>query len=397
MAEATPYPQLPKLTGKVKEPSYRTVLDWLQTGNLPNVSYDCWSRGNYTRRLLWHRLNRIASLSVAVSSIDEIRWAYPRLALLGAPIEFVYTGPLHKSGRVLHLYPSGPTWTYDAGWGYIAFPLDKPVKIRGRRWNIMTGTSRPMPEEVVSWLAHEAAAPFARGEVFIAPAELIGFNTKGLPVGLSVIAEVSGGTPVSADFKTAQVLLDLELPCVENLSVKAIEKFRRDHDPELAVFRSSLRRLLATTQASAVVQDEVVQELRTHVSELRLSAKYSGLQRDVVKLGGALATFTASVAALLQQPSNLTISALGFAGLNAASIALIDLWKQAREAKRRLAENPCFILWKLGARRESDIRAARLTPVVTPPPPNPELIPDSEHWLCPPTNGFLFAGVRKRE
>jgi len=393
MSEAAPYPQLPKLIREVKEPSYRTVLEWMQTGSLLNISYDCWSRGNYTRRLLWQRLNEIAQLNVSVSSVDEIQWAYPRLALLGMPIEFVYTGPLHEPGRVLHLYPSDPTWTYDAGWGYIAFPLDKPVKIRGRRWNMMVGMARPMPEGVVSWLAREAAAPFARGEVFIAPAELIGFNTKGLPVGLSILAEIGGGTPVSADFKAAQVLLDLELPCVENLSVKAIEKFRRDHDPELALFRSAFRKLLANTQASTSVQAEVVQELRTHIAELRLSAKYSGLQRDVVKLGGALATFIASVGVLVQQPTNVTISALGFAGVNAASIALIDLLKQARETKRRLAENPCFVLWN----RESDIRPVRLTPIVTPPPPNQELIPDANHWLCPPTNGFLLAGVRKRE
>jgi hypothetical protein len=254
-----------------------------------------------------------------------------------------------------------------------------------------------MPEGVVSWLAREAAAPFGRGEVSIAPAELIGFNKKGLPGGLSVLAEIGGSTPVSTDFRTAQILLSLELPYPDNLGVKAIERFRRDHDPELAVFRSALRKLIANNQASTTLPAEIVEELRTHIAELRLSAKYSGLQRDVVKLGGVLATFTASVGALLQHPTNVTTSALGFAGVNAAGIALIDLLKQAREAKRRLAENPCFVLWKLGVRRESDVRATRLTPVITPPPPSPELIPDANHWLCPPTNGFLFAGVRKRE
>jgi hypothetical protein len=113
MSDTTPYSELPKLTVEVTEPSYQAVLKWMQTGNLPNISYDCWSRGNYTRRLLWQRLNGIAQLNVAMRSVEEIRWAYPRLALLGMPIEFVYTGPLHASGRVLHLYP----WnmTYDAG------------------------------------------------------------------------------------------------------------------------------------------------------------------------------------------------------------------------------------------------------------------------------------------
>lgn len=176
-----------------------------------------------------------------------------------------------------------------------------------------------------------------------------------------------------------------------------IEKFRRDHDPELVVFRSALRKIIAHTQASGTPQAEIIQELRTHVAELRLSAKYSSLQRDVLKLGGILATFSASVGALLQHTADVTISGLGFAGVNAASIALIDLLKQAHEAKRRLAENPCFVLWKLGVRNESDIQATRRTPVVTPPPPSPELIPDTEHWLCPPTNGFLLPGVRKRQ
>jgi hypothetical protein len=254
-----------------------------------------------------------------------------------------------------------------------------------------------MPDGVVSWLAHEGADPFARGEVFIAPAELIGFNANGLPVGLSVIAEIGGGTPVSTDIRIAQTLLDLELPYLDNLSIKAIERFRRDHDPELAVFRSALRKLIANTQVSGASQAEVVQELRTHVAELRLSAKYSSLQRDVIKLGGIVATFSASLAALLQHTGNVTISTLGFAGINAASVALIDLLKQAREAKRRLAENPCFILWKLGVRSESDVQTTRRTSVVTPAPPSPELIPEADHWLCPPTNGFLFPGIRKRE
>ncbi len=50
MSETTPYRELPKLTVEVAEPSYRAVLEWMQTGDLPNISYDCWPRGNYTRR-----------------------------------------------------------------------------------------------------------------------------------------------------------------------------------------------------------------------------------------------------------------------------------------------------------------------------------------------------------
>jgi len=254
-----------------------------------------------------------------------------------------------------------------------------------------------MPEDVVSWLAREAAEPFARGEVYIAPAELIGFNRRGLNVGLSVLAEVGGGTAVSTDLRVAQTLLELELPYLANLTVKGIERFRRDHDPELAIFRSALRKLIASTRALDAPQAEIVEELKTQVAELRLSAKYSSLQRDVLKLGGILATFSASLGLLMQRAADLTLSTLGFAGLNAAGIALIDLLKQAREAKRRMAENPCFVLWKLGVRSESDVRTTRRVPVTTPPPPSPELIPDTEHWLCPPTNGFLLAGVRKRQ
>jgi hypothetical protein len=35
MAEGGAYSQLPKLTGEVKEPSYRAVLEWMQTGKGP--------------------------------------------------------------------------------------------------------------------------------------------------------------------------------------------------------------------------------------------------------------------------------------------------------------------------------------------------------------------------
>jgi len=393
MSDTATYSEHPKITVEVTEPSYRAALKWMQTGNLPTISYDCWSRGNYTRRLLWQRLNGIAQLNVAVKSVEEIRWAYSRLALLGMPTDFVYTGPMHKEGKALTLYP----WdmTYDAGWGYIV-ALDKSArKIRGQYWCPIMGNVRPMPDDVVSWLAHEAAEPFARGEVSIAPAELIGFNTKGLQVGLSVLAEIGGGIPVSPDLSMAQTLLDLELPYLDNLTVKAIEKFRHDHDPELDVFRSTLRKLITNTQASATPQAEIIQELKTYVAELRLSAKYASLQRDVLKLGGILATFSASLGAFIQNTTNVTVSTLGFTGAIAASIALIDLLKQAREAKWRLAENPCFVLWKLGVRSKSDVRAARRTPIVSPPPVNPESIPDTVHWLCPPTNGFLFLAVCK--
>lgn len=394
--DSASYSEHPKITAEVTEPSYRAALKWMQTGNLPNISYDCWSRGNYTRRLLWQHLNGMTQLNVAVKSVEEIRWAYPRLALLGMPIEFVYTGPIHKEGKALTLYPSD--MTFDAGWGYMVILQKSARKIRGQYWYPIVGNVRPMPDDVVSWLAREADEPFVRGEVSIAPAELIGFNTKGLQVGLSVLAEIGGGIPVSPDLSMAQTLLDLELPYLDNLSVNAIEKFRRDHDPELAVFRLTLRKLITNIQPSATPQAEIIQELKTYVAELRLSAKYASLQRDVLKLGGILATFSASLGALIQNPTNVTVSTLGFAGVSAASIALIDLLKQAREAKWRLAENPCFVLWKLGVRSESDVRATRRTPIVSPPPVNSkltELIPDVVHWLCPPTNGFLFPVVRK--
>ncbi len=398
MSDSTSYSEYPKITVEVTEPSYRAALKWMQTGDFPNISYDCWSRGNYTRRLLWQHLNGITQLNVAVKSIEEIRWAYSRLALLGMPTEFVYTGPMLKENKALTLYP----WdmTYDAGWGYIV-ALDKSArKIRGQYWCPIMGNVRPMPDAVVSWLANEAAEPFTRGDVSIAPAELIGFNTKGLQLGLSVLSEIGGGIPISPDLRMAQTLLDLELPYLDNMTVKAIEKFRRDHDPELDVFRLTLRKLITNAQASATPHAEIIQELKTYVAELRLSTKYASLQRDVLKLGGVFALFSASLGALLQYPTNVTVSTLGFTGASAASIALIDLLKQAREAKWRMAENPCFVLWELGLHKESDVRATRRTPIVSSSPINSEmtkLIPDTAHWLCPPTNGFLFMAVRKSE
>jgi hypothetical protein len=387
------YARLARLDEEIYEPTYAAVADWMRASPLPHISYDCWARGNYTRHLLWQRRSAAAPIHIAVSTKAEILAAYRRVALLGLPVNFIYTGPLHHPGNVLHLFPSG--MRYDAGWGYIAWP-HAPKKIRGRKWNIVTGYAQPMPEEIVTVLAQDLRGPFLRGEVFIAPAELIGFASEAIETGIDLTSEITDGDTTKADAAAAQFLVELDLPHVDGLSLRAIERLRRDYDPELAVFRSALRNVTNSIKREGQAPHALVQAVRDNIAELRRSAKYAAFSRDVVKLGGILTTFSASLGALMRQPDNLTLSALGFAGVSAAGIALLDLIKQARETRKKMADNPFFPLWHLGLRHEKQVQRRARIQIRTQSPPSPELIPLTHHWLCPPTGGFLIAGVRKK-
>jgi len=78
-------------------PSYQAVVDWM--AELPDsrsAAFDCWARGNFTRRLLYNRNHGIQPIFVEASHPDEMMWIYRRLALVGVPLDIIYTGPLSK-------------------------------------------------------------------------------------------------------------------------------------------------------------------------------------------------------------------------------------------------------------------------------------------------------------
>jgi hypothetical protein len=88
---------------EVSEPSYEGVMDWMRSSGGRSVIFDFWARGNYTRRLIFQRNKGIQPLLVKVSYVDEMRWAYRRLALLGLPVEFIYSGDIPETSKVVHV------------------------------------------------------------------------------------------------------------------------------------------------------------------------------------------------------------------------------------------------------------------------------------------------------
>ena len=381
------------LAHEVSQPSYVAVLDWMKSTAGPHVSFDFWARGNYTRRLLFHRQHGIVPLQVAVSSVEEMAWAWRRLLLTGLPVDFIFLREPPPLQRVVHLHP----WDmqHDGGWGYLA-TLDA-AKIHGRKWFPVVGSGRFLPQGVLDWVVSEASAPFLKGNIFVAPADLIGVNAADHVPGVSRLSDVTGGTSLLADLGVARTLLDLELPYVDNLPLRKLYKFLDDYESELEAFRAAARKLVLATHTPDAPVAEAVAQLKTEVAILARSAKYQTLQQRVTKVGGVLATFSASLAVLLKGSPDTALPMIGAAGLGAAFMALLDLWRQATAAGQRLAESPYFVLWKLGLTRPFVVRTRQGIR-----PSRSQVghfervpVPPGHHWLCPPTNGLTYAFVRE--
>jgi hypothetical protein len=386
-----------ELSGEVERPSYASALDWLQRAESKAIAYDIWARGNYTRRLIHQRRSGISPLLVPFHFVDELRWAYRRLALLGFPMEFLYCGDLGPVRKVLTLHPAG-NYLIDAGWGYIA-ALGQTTRMRGRDWFMVQGFTRPLPEAALDWLVEEAPQAFERGEVFVSAADLVGIPPADLENGSELLAEVEEAVLVKNSLRTLDVLATLELPHLDNLSAANFERFLSEHADDLLRFRQAMRKLVRTEAGVADALDEIAAEL----ADLRLSDAHQRVRKAITKFGGTLTTVSAAVGAaastMTQSPAIAAAAAGAAGGAAAASAALVELWKQAAEQRAKAAERRLSLLWKLGAQPPKRARA-----------PTPDLtfrryertlpfVPEDSHdchWLCPPTNGMRFLAVRRR-
>lgn len=379
------------LYDEVTRPSYEDVMGWMQCCEGRNVAFDFWARGNYTRRLIYHRNQGIEPLLVRVTYVDEIRWAYRRLALLGLPVDFVFCGDITEPTKLVHVSRREAIW--DSGWGYNAAQW----KDQGRYCAAIFGTARLLPETVVDWLVEEASDDFLDGRVLVAPAELIGISKQRMPEGLSKLASITKGAPLTSNYEIARAAMELDIPFLDNMNSLRFKTFVRDYEGELMQFRRAFRNLVTVKAKSEDRLKECVEELKYEIAELTKAAKYQGARNSISKLGGILATFTASFALAVNAQPNSMYRLLGGAGIAAATKALLDLYTQAIEREKNLADNPYFILWKLGVSRPSEVKAPSTVEVIKAPKLSPEQfgLDFAYHWLCPPTNGVWFGGVRK--
>jgi hypothetical protein len=380
------YPDHVTLGEPVAAPLYENAVELVAGSQGRAVLFDFWARGNYARRLLHQRQQGIHPLLVRVTSVDEMRWAHRRLALLGLPVEFIYCGGLAAPSRVVHVdyLPNGHRW--DAGWGYVATQW----KAHGRYCAMLMGTARLMDEPLIDWLVDEVRGDFCDGNVFVAPAELVGID-PGATDGLDSLASVVGGATVESVVKSGTSFLELDIPFLDQLNPRAFRRFVRQHDAELARFRHAFRRLVTGQPKDGVEARDWIGELRSEVAELTLSDKYHRLRQTVLAAGGVLGIVTATANALSGGSTPVTA-----VGAGAAGAALLELWKASVESRKARWASPFSVCWNLGIQRPSQVRRAAKVRVATMPVLPPDLNPSyAHHWLCPPTLGVLFAAVRK--
>ncbi|MEK6408904.1 MAG: hypothetical protein AABN34_18430 [Acidobacteriota bacterium] len=378
---------------EVSQPSYEGVIDWMRScAGGRNIAFDFWARGNYTRRLIYQRNQGVEPLLVRVSYLDEIRWAYRRLALLGLPVEFIYCGSVTKAGKVLHLSSIAEDMVWDSGWGYIATMWEKQGI-----WAMLIGHARLMPETLLDWLVEETSEDFANGKVFVAPAELIGIHPQEVPEGFNKLAGLTRGVPMISNYEIAKAAMELDIPFLDKMSSLAFGKFLSDYEGELVHFQRAFKNLITARAKSEDKLKDCLDELKHEIAELTKAAKHQGIRNSVAKLGGILTTFTISyTVAVNTQPSSIS-RLIGGAGIAAATKALLDLYTQSTEREKNLVDNPYFILWKLGVSRPSEVKTRSKVDIVKAPKLSPEQfdLRSAHHWLCPPTNGVGFLVVKK--
>jgi len=381
------------LTEEVSSPSYAACLDWMR--DLPDgraVSFDIWARGNFTRRLIYNREQGVTPLLVQASSVGQIRWAYRRLALLGVPVEFLYTGPISAPQRVAHLYPFDSP--IDCGWGYIA-ALGDPALIRDRRWFLVIGTSRLMPEEIPTWLVEEASGAFLRGDVFVSPSELIGMSPDRPADGLTALSDVTGGVSISPELGPALAALDLEMPFVDGLTPADFDRLLTDFGEALEDFRAAFRELMSHYHESESAAKAAISQLRDEVEILAHSARAQRFRDFVARCRGKVRTIPTLVGVLTAVGAGLSGDPFtGAAATLTAGGILWDIWKQARALQPNLSGYRLRLFWQLGVHRARGGSKARLGEYPKKLPTEPEEL-GPYHWLCPPSNGMLFAAVKK--
>jgi len=379
-------------TDPLYPPQYDLALKWMRDISGRSASLDFWARGNYMRRLLQMSKQATRQLIVPVQSVDEIRWAYRRLALLGMPVEFLWQGELSAPMKIMHLHPGGEDDIWDAGWGYIA-ALGTQFKIRRRSWAAIIGFARLMPEKVPSWIVDEAPDAFINGEVFITPSELVGVPNSE-PEMRAAFEELLHAVPIHCD-PAAEAMLNIELPVLDGLKASDFTKLLRDHIIELERLRFAFRKLVLADAAQDF--QSLVDELNYETSELTLADRYQSFRARITRAGGMIGTSAAAVGAAVGATTGSVLAAVAAAGGSVATAGLCELLRDRAEHELDARRNPFFLLWKLGAQTGTSFR--KTSPAshnyqrrIAAPPSTTD---GYFHWLAPPTAGVSFAAVRK--
>ncbi len=380
----------------IEPPSYQAVVDWM--AELPDsrsAAFDCWARGNFTRRLLYNRNHGIQPIFVEASHPDEMMWIYRRLALVGVPLDIIYTGPLSKPQWTKVLQPLDIM--IDHGWGYICFAGTILKSPSGRDWWWLLGYASLMPEQIVDWLRTEAERPFTSGRLFISPASLIGLNKSPKLQQFNGLADLANGGAVFESVDAAIASLELEIPAIDGMTSTDFENLLSDHKDELQEFQAAFRNLVSGYHQSE--QEALLARNRVSdaVNDLVRSSKHAAFRATIAKCKGSISTFSGAMGVLAA--AGAAYSSDPFAGtavIAGAGKVLRDLWKQSQAEIQASSQSPYRVLLRLGVEKASFGRVA-------PPPSHAKNVKSKGlqevgpcHWLCPPTGGLRTAVMKEK-
>lgn len=374
-------------------PEYNLLLDWMRAIGGRAVSLDFWARGNYARRLIHNKLNARRTLLVPVQYVDEIRWAYRRLALLDVPVEFLWQGSISKPQRVVHLHPADPESLWDAGWGYVA-ATGGEVRMRRRKWGTICGYARLIPEVVADWIVEEAPGAFSRGEVFVTPDELVGLSQadQGMVAGFEGLLEalaVHTG-------RSEEVLMELQLPALDGMAPAEFERFLLDSGVELERLRVAFRRLVDASPNADL--EALVEEVNYEVAELTLADRFHRFRSRVTRLGGVVGACAAAIGAAAGSAGGPVGTITAAAAGGAAAAGLCEAIRQAAERGLDLHRSPFYVLWELGRKKSLRLKRTRVGKHHKQRRSRaPASIDDGYfHWLAPPSAGVGFLFVKEK-
>lgn len=382
------------LTTEVEKPSYQQCLMWLkERPDDSPVTFDYWARGNFTRRLIYNRSQGINSLLIRVKNVHQMRWAYRRLALLGLAVDFIYTGKITKPQKLIHAMALRDEDVFDSGWGYIGMPTNHLVEDRKLLWLI--GTARLMPSSILQWLSEEAGNRFLRGEVFVAPAELIGISRISGDYGIDVMSDLLNGAGLTEIERVSEALFNIELPFIEGMSPGDFEKLLEDEKDSLIDFRSAFYEITKSYRSSEAETLAALDRLKNEISAINRSARTARLRNLVQRCKGRFSIFDVGIGALATAGAAFNTDPFaGIAVVMGAAKILSDLWKESSKIIPDLRSKPLRLLWKLGAKVErSHPRHIKSVLPKTKIEKAKEI--DPYHWLCPPTPGIELAYAMK--
>jgi hypothetical protein len=381
-------------------PSYKQLLDWSKDAESRTLALDIWARGNYIKYLMERRRDPDPTIIIPFQYLDELRCYYRRMAIMGLPAHFIYTGDLPQAMKCLCLHPGDKGYMIDAGGGWIA-ALGSTSRIRGRNWFPIMGCSRPMPEVFAEWLTTEAATDFARGHAFVSPAELIGMPRAYLSDGIEMAAEINESAPFLPQVTAAELMFNLELPYIDEMDHATFSKIMEDNDFRLERFRHALKKLVKSQ--SVTEASEVISELKDEVAQIQLSDNTFAFRKTISQFGGVFTTFGAGISAVgaamgrgLASLDTIGPTIAGAATAGAVA-AFVDIWKQCSERSLKRRENKFSIFWDLGVKKPGDLKRRRsLTKIRKFNKFEPILLNESFdcHWLCEP-GSMQFLAVRR--